>query len=314
MKKFLLLFGFFAYFGAVAWLAAAPTHNGFDLSNSIIPADQILRGGPAKNGIPSIDHPQFIAANTAEFIKAKDRVLGLNYRGISKAYPIKIMNWHEIVNDTFQDTAITVTFCPLCGSGIAYLGSINGETYDFGVSGLLYNSDILLFDRKTESLWSQLMNQAISGPMRGTRLTQIALSHTSWLDWKTRHPNTVVMTENTGHFRNYQINPYQSYKLDKKLLFPVAKTSDSYHAKELVLGVELNGAEKVYPFSEMNKMPATFKDALGEQIITINFSKQHMTATLYDSNNQELPSVITFWFAWYAFHPESQIFKSKSAL
>lgn len=309
MKPLFLIIWFLAFFGGTAWLMAAPEHNGFDLSNSLIPADQIHSGGPSKDGIPTIDHPEFTTAKAAGFITPEDRVLGLSYQGINKAYPLKIMNWHEIVNDTFQGTPVTVTFCPLCGSGIAYYGNIGGKVYSFGVSGLLYNSDVLLYDRQTESLWSQLMNQAISGSMRGTRLTPIALSHTSWSDWKTRHPDTVVMTENTGFNRNYQDNPYQGYKLDKKIWFPVTTTSDLYHPKELVLGIELNGKVKAYPFSELTKMPTTFEDTLAGQTIKIQFSKQHQSAEIFDTENQALPTVTTFWFAWYAFHPESQIFK-----
>ena len=150
--------------------------------------------------------------------------------------------------------------------------------------------------------------------MQGTRLTPIALSHTTWADWKTRHPDTVVMTENTGFNRNYQDNPYRDYKLNRKLWFPVAKSSDLFHPKELIIGVELNGASKAYPFSELTQMPAAFEDTLNGQTLKIHFSKQHQTANIVGSDDKELPSVITFWFAWYAFHPETLIFKGNDSL
>ena len=104
------------------------------------------------------------------FLAYSDRVLGVKYQGIAKAYLIKILNYHEIVNDDFKGQAIAVTFCPLCGDGIAYSTNIDGINYSFGVSGLLYNSDVLLYDRETQSLWSQIMNKAISGPLKGRRL------------------------------------------------------------------------------------------------------------------------------------------------
>lgn len=298
-------------FASSPGLHAASAHNGFDLSNSLIPVERIHKGGPVKDGIPSIDHPQFVRAEAADFIKDQDRVLALRYQGVEKAYPIAIMNWHEIVNDRFQDTAIAVTFCPLCGSGMAYLATFDGATHQFGVSGLLYNSDVLLYDRSTDSLWSQLMSQAISGPKAGSKLKPIALSHTTWADWKQRHPQTLVMTENTGFIRDYQRNPYEKYRQNRKLLFPVNHADRRYHPKHQVMGIELDGATKVYPFSELARMPARFKDTFAGRTVNIHFNQEHQTANIYAADNRELASVITFWFAWVAFHPDTLIFEHR---
>lgn len=309
MKKILLLTLTFALSFGLTRLIANPKDNGFNLEKTIIPVDNIFSGGPGRDGIPAIDQPKFINAENADFLRPSDRVLGLAFQDINKAYPIKILNFHEIVNDRFNNEPVVITFCPLCGSGIAYSAMINGQRHSFGVSGLLYNSDVLLYDRETESLWSQLMNQSVSGPLQGEKLTPIALTHTTWEDWKQRFPKTQVLSKNTGFSRNYDTNPYEGYHLDRKIWFPVEQQNDSYHPKELILGIELNGQTKCYAFSELSTMPDTFKDTIAEQAITIRYDKQHKTASIVDLDNQTIPTVITFWFAWYAFHPDTLIFK-----
>ena len=137
--------------------------NGFDLEGALIPVQEIRSGGPPRDGIPSIDRPQFVAGTAAGFLKAKDRILGIERHGIARAYPIKILNYHEIVNDIFGSEPIVITYCPLCGTGMAFLAVIGGERRVFGVSGLLYNSDVLLYDRNSETLWSQLRGKAVAG-------------------------------------------------------------------------------------------------------------------------------------------------------
>lgn len=287
----------------------AETDNGFDLSNALIPVEEIYSGRPAKDGIPAIDRPNFIHAKDAKFLQPTDRILGINIHNTAKAYPIKILNWHEIVNDRISNQPIVITYCPLCGSGIAYSGLINDKQYDFGVSGLLYNSDVLLYDRQTESLWSQLKNQAISGPMKGKRLEPLVLGHTTWQDWKTRHPDTQVLNTKTGYQRDYDSNPYAGYKNNRQIYFPVKQTDDRFHPKEQILGIELNGQFKAYPFSELTKTKGEVTDTVGGKTITVKFNKQHQSGTIFDTQTgKEIPSQITFWFAWYAFHPDTDIF------
>ncbi len=141
-----------------AWLlvfssvSASPVKNGFDLKNSIIPVNEVLSGGPPRDGIPSINKPKFITTKEADYLKPEDRVIGVNYKGVTRAYPIRILNWHEIVNDKIAGESVAITFCPLCGTGIVYSGDFDGKPHQFGVSGLLYNSDVLLYDRETETL------------------------------------------------------------------------------------------------------------------------------------------------------------------
>ena len=177
-------------------IRASDETNGFDVSDALIPITEIRHGGPGRDGIPAIDKPMFIAADKAKFLSPTDRILGLHYANRTRAYPIRIMNWHEIVNDRIGGDAVLITYCPLCGTGMAFRIPDGGT---FGVSGLLYNSDMLLYDRASESLWSQLMGRAVTGPMKGERLQLIPLEHTTWSDWRTRHSDTLVLSRDTGH-------------------------------------------------------------------------------------------------------------------
>jgi len=176
--------------------------SGFDTSRHSIPVDEIFSGGPKKDGIPALSQPEFVAANKADiFMKDDDRVLGLARNGQVKAYPVKILNWHEIVNDTIGKQGVVVTFCPLCGTGMVFDGKINGKNLTFGVSGLLYQSDMLLYDRATDSLWSQIKGEAVTGPLMGARLKLLSSTQTTWAQWKKNHPETLVLSQKTGYKR-----------------------------------------------------------------------------------------------------------------
>ena len=189
--------------GGAAIVAEAQRLNGFDINEPLIPAAAIEKGGPPRDGIPSIDSPQFVAVDKAGFLDPDDRVLGITHGGRSKAYPVKILNRHEIVNDWLDHQPVVVTFCPLCGSGVAFSAGVDGKELTFGVSGLLYNSDVLLYDRETGSLWSQLAAKSVNGPLKGRELTQWPLQHTTWEDWRARYPGTRVLSTNTGFGHMY---------------------------------------------------------------------------------------------------------------
>ncbi len=287
--------------------------NGFVLDNSLIPADEILRGGPPRDGIPAIDQPHFIKAADASFLKANDRVLGIVRDGEVRAYPIAILNWHEIVNDVFGRELVMVSFCPLCGTGVAFsidaLGQ-QGKSSAFGVSGLLYNSDVLLYDRETGSLWSQIMAKAVSGPRKGARLKMIPLQHTTWQDWKTRYPDTRVLSTDTGFSRDYNRDPYATYVNDEGLYFPVKHRDPRYHPKERVLGIAISGQYKAYPFQELAKTQSKINDVVAGKKITIMFNAEHQAAQIFDTRGEELPGIIAFWFAWFAFHPDTEVFQA----
>jgi len=283
--------------------------NGFDLHGSLVPASEIHAGGPSKDGIPAIDHPNFVPASDASFLEGEDEILGLVRGGEAKAYPIPIMNWHEIVNDRIGGEHVAVTYCPLCGTGVAFRSSIGGKDLSFGVSGLLYNSDVLLYDRETESLWSQIGKQAIAGPLKGESLEALALTHTTWRAWKRDHPDTLVLSTETGHRRDYSRDPYAGYAQEKGLYFPVAAKSRRYHPKERVLGLEIAGKFKAYPFAELSRTGREeIEDRFAGRKIRIRFDWANESATAFTSMGEQLPGIVGYWFAWYAFHPQTEVF------
>lgn len=292
-------------------VACGRNDNGFDLTGSLVPADQIHLGGPPRDGIPSIDRPEFIAAADASFLAEKDRVLGLARDDQARAYPIAIMNWHEVVNDRFGEDSIAVTYCPLCGTGMAFRSDAGGRRLSFGVSGLLYNSDVLLYDRGTESLWSQLLMRAVAGPLKGERLTQVPLAHTSWGAWKAEHPDTKVLSTETGFRRDYGQDPYAGYSGNVEVYFPVSASSRRYHPKERVLGLAVDGRFKAYPFAELSRTGhKEISDRFAGLDLTIRFDRTAESARAFDADGRELAAVSGFWFAWFAFHPETEVFSA----
>lgn len=291
---------------------AKPVKNGFDLSEITIPADKVFIGGPPRDGIPSIDKPEFLSTDKASYLKDTDRILGVFYKGEARAYPIRILNWHEIVNDTFQDQAVAITYCPLCGSGIVYNAEVQGKTLEFGVSGLLYNSDVLLFDRETETLWSQILSKAVSGKLVNTDLEIIPSAHTSWKAWKKKHPESKVLSLKTGYSRDYSRSPYGSYDNEVITYFPVEFKSKRYHPKERVLGITLKGKQKVYPFAEIAKNSGDkFTDEFADETLTIAFDTENRDGIISNAKGEVIPSINTFWFAWYGFHPKGDVYKYK---
>jgi len=286
--------------------------SGFDTSRHSIPVGEIFSGGPPKDGIPALSQPKFVTAKAANrFMKDEDRVLGLARNGEVKAYPIKILNWHEIVNDTIGSEAVVVTFCPLCGTGMVFDGKINGKNLTFGVSGLLYQSDMLLYDRKTDSLWSQIKGEAVTGPLMGARLKLLSSTQTSWGRWKKTHPETLVLSEDTGYQRDYDRDPYKGYYKSSRLMFGVKNRNKAYHPKEQVIGLEIDGKFKAYPFSELAKAKQPVMDKLNGVAIKVTFDKKSQTAVIRDRQGDKLPSVVGFWFAWFAFHPDTGIYKAR---
>lgn len=286
--------------------------NGFDLRQSLVPADQIFPGGPAKDGIPAIDRPQFVAAAQADFVQPDDQVLGLVVQGGSRAYPLRILNWHEVVNDQLGAEPVVITYCPLCGTGMVFGRRVGAKVLSFGVSGLLYNNDVLLYDRQTNSLWSQLMGQAISGPMKGQRLRDLPVTHTRWDDWQQAHAATQVLTTDTGAQRSYDRDPYAGYDTSSEVMFPLRFRSAGLHPKERVLGVVVGAQAKAYPFVELAKTKGTLTDHFAGRQWTIRFDQRASRATLHDEHGAQAPAVVGYWFAWYAFHPDTLVFRAEA--
>jgi hypothetical protein len=174
--------------------------------------DELLSGGPPRDGIPSIDEPTFISPEeAAAWLAGNEPVIALEIESEARAYPLQILTWHEIVNDTVGDVPVAVTFCPLCNSAITFDRRLEGEVYEFGTSGLLRNSDLVMYDRTTESLWQQLTGEAIIGDLTGETLAFLPSSIVSFADFEAAHPDGLVLSRDTGYRRSYGRNPYAGY-------------------------------------------------------------------------------------------------------
>ncbi len=287
----------------------ASTDNGFDLADPLVPAESIHAGGPPRDGIPALTDPDFVDRSAADYLAPTDRILGVHLNGQARAYPIRILNYHEIVNDRVGGRPIVVSYCPLCGSGMVFEAQVAGEARTFGVSGLLYNSDLLLYDRQSESLWSQVMAKAIAGPLKGKTLETPNVTHTTWRDWQARYPETRVLAQRTGYHRDYSSNPYPGYAESRALYFPVEARSARYHPKEEVLGVVVDGQAKAYPFSELSQRGgARVSDRLAGQSVTVHFDAENRSARIRGAQGERLHGVQLYWFAWKAFHPETEVY------
>ncbi len=306
----LILMGFFLH-PVEAQSQRNRIKKGFNLKNAIIPIEYIKDGGPPRDGIPSIDQPKFLAVQEASYLRDSDRVIGVLYNRVKKAYPVKILNFHEIVNDQFDDHPVVITFCPLCGSGMAFNAQIAGSAKTFGVSGLLYNSDVLLYDRQTESLWSQISGEAVAGSLVSTSLEMIQTQFVTWSEWKKNYPFSEVLSTETGYQRDYSIDPYPTYYESESVWFPVENESDLYHPKTRILGIQVNGKYKAYPFPELDKAGKLVVDQFNGTEINIRFSKKNQTAFLVAPSENKVHATTLFWFAWVAFFPDTEVYKYK---
>jgi len=311
-----------------------------------IPLKQIMHGGPSKDGIPALNNPDTIHAQTADYLKDDDVVLGISINGESRAYPLGILNWHEIVNDALGGVPIVVTFCPLCGTGIAFDAQVDGTVHEFGVSGMLYNSDLLMYDRHTAtpSLWAQALGEAVVGTKTGTRLKRLPVLQTTWGEWRKAHPQTTVLSLNTGFRRDYDRDPYRGYEQKTGLFFPVEQEDARLHPKERVLGVILNGFTKAYPLKTLRELQV-LNDTLGGQSIVLIAAINSDAARIYLSLDhrfegsadrvvevetkqrwevseealsnpqtgerlERLPDAfVSFWFGWFAFYPDTLLYE-----
>ncbi len=292
-------------------LSAGAGQPPFDITKRSIPKEALHDGGPPKDGIPALDQPRFVTAEeAAAFLKDKDQVIGVYRNGEAKTYPLKVLVWHEVVNDEVGGRPSTVSYCPLNGAGVVYDPVVSGKQFTFGVTGKLYNSTVVLYDRQTQSLWSQVTKEAIAGPSTGVKLEMIPSLTTTWKHWKTLHPETRVLSPNTGFRRDYNQNPYATYYASDQLMFPVPKNVKSkLRNKERVIGLEMNGVSKAYAFSRLKKKATLIEDEVGGEKIHIHFDPKTETASITDSQGNMLPAFTIFWFAWQAFHPATQVFE-----
>jgi hypothetical protein len=284
-------------------------NNNINEKSPLINISSIISGGQPKDGIPSIDNPKFVSVQEADkWIQDNELVLAIIYKKEKRVYPLQILVWHEIVNDFIADDPILITYCPLCGSGIAYERRINGETFEFGTSGKLYNSNLIMYDRLTNSYWTQIDGLAVVGELTGTELKEVSIDTVVWSDWKIEYPESKVLSQETGFNRNYGNDPYGSYYEDSFTLFPVENEDNSVHPKTVIFGIEINGTYKAYKEKDVIEFqPIT--DTIGETKIKITRDISGIVRIIKVDTDKEIIKERDFWFAWYAFHPETQLYE-----
>ena len=315
----------------------------------LVPENEIKDGGPEKDGIPSLDNPLFIDVAETEYISDNTLVLGFRSGDVLRAYPHDILDWHEIINDEVDSSFITVSYCPLTGTGMAWNRWMNDELNSFGVSGKLYNSNLILYDKNTDSNWSQLLQQCINGAQIGIVPEPTWLVEMPWKTWKKSYPQSKVMSKETGHVRNYGVYPYGAYRSNHNLLyFPVNNEDNRVPRKERVFVVFNDGKAKAYRFSSFgeelsiiydqgmvlvggkndNILLAYYSETLAGKAVELSLANEELPILLEDSQENKwdifgfaiegpdegarLKTVkgnMGYWFAFAAFYPEIELYE-----
>ncbi len=276
----------------------------------IIHPDELSAGGPPKDGIPSIDEPRFVTvADADEWIEDNELVLALVYKNVTRVYPLQILGWHEIVNDVVAGDPLLISYCPLCGSGIAYERTFDGEAVEFGTTGKLYNSDLVMYDRKTDTFWTQIGGLAIIGELTGTELVPVSIDTVTWGEWKVAHPDSEVLSQDTGYSRPYGRDPYGNYYFEDYLIFPVAAENKSVFSKTVVFGIEVNGVFKAYKEDDLVALGVVY-DVVGNIPVRLERADDGRVTVTRTDIGEEIIKERDFWFAWYAFHPETLLYEA----
>jgi len=316
----------------------------------LYPISEIKDGGPGKDGIPSIDEPNFASAENASSILSDNLlVVGIKIGDVTRAYPHFILDWHEIVNDDVNGVEVAVSLCPLTGTSIGWSRIVNGSITTFGVSGKLYNNNLIPYDRATNSNWSQVGLQCINGSLIGERPDLVSVLETTWGVWKTMYPDTKVLTTDTGFSRNYGVYPYGDYRTNNSyLIFPLTKVDSRIPAKDRVHSIINDDEAKVYKFNAFgngNAIRDTFKGMeillVGDNTTIVSFELDASNSMLefeYTYNNSEVfitdnegtvwnvfgeaisgpgqgdklkptASFMAYWFSIGAFYPDAGIYE-----
>ena len=230
-----------------------------DLPKKSIKLSELISGGPPKDGIPAINDPKFVPSQeAAKWVSPNEPVLVIEYGDEVRAYPLQILIWHELVNDQIGDLPVLISFCPLCNSAIAFDRRIDGEAYTFGVSGMLRNNCLVMFDQQTDSLWMQLTSEGIVGTLTGKRLHIVSSPSVPFDAFVKNFPDGKVLSKETGHSRPYGVSPYAGYEAANGTMFPVGfKKPIPVAPKERLVTVSIDGKTKAYPFPILRRSTVT---------------------------------------------------------
>jgi hypothetical protein len=259
--------------------------NGIDnplvIANVSVPAAEIIQGAAGPDAIPAIEFPLFTQDFDSTGIQQNELVVGVKIGDEVRAYPHEVLDWHEVINEQFQfegqEQAFTLSYCPLTGSAMMWKGFSEATDKTFGTSGFLYNSNLVMYDRETQTLWSQMLEQGIAGPDILRIPEKFQVVETTWGTWSAMYPETTLLTSNTGFSRPYGSYPYGNFRQDNSLLFEVDNLlDDRLHRKERVLGITVGQASKVYPISRFPAAITTINERVGDMdIVATGSSNQN---------------------------------------
>ena len=294
-----------AALGAVLGAAAAPARAQqmptwefpkTDFDRRIVDLSEIMSGGPPRDGIPAVDLPRYVSTEVAaEWLDPDEPVIAVESGGEARAYPLQILIWHEIANDVLGGTPISVTFCPLCNSAIVFDRRLDGAVLDFGTTGRLRRSDLVMYDRQTETWWQQLTGAGIIGEHAGRELVRLPAAVVAWNDFHTGYPDATVLSRETGHARPYGSNPYSGYDSATRPFLFRGTPDPRLPAMERVLHVSAGGAERIYPFGAFADEPVINDEVGGEPVVVMSRSG---TLSVLDRNriadSRRIPSAAAY--------------------
>jgi Protein of unknown function (DUF3179) len=245
---------------------ADTTPAGSPIEGPLVDPAEIISGGVPPDGIPPIDDPRFLRPEEVRFLAAREPVVAVEVNRVAKAYPIRILMWHEIVNDVFDGVPVVVTYCPLCNTGISFRRpTVDGEVLNFGTSGKLYRSNLVMYDRQTGSYWPQALGQAVVGPLLGTELEPVPTRLLSWADWRSAHPDGLVLSLRTGHVRRYGENPYVGYEDEERPPLFTGEPDPRLRPTEHVIGIA--SAETIaFPYTELERLSEDGVSVVNRQV------------------------------------------------
>lgn len=270
----------------------------------------ITSGGPPPDGIPPVETPTYVSIAEASKQWRDDVVVDtFTIDGQARAYPRIITVWHEIVNENAGGKPIAITYCPLTGSTLVFSGQLaDGRTTTFGTSGMLYNSNLVMYDRATKSLWPQLFGAAVRGERTGERLTELGGALTTTLGrWKAKFPGGVVLSKDTGHTRAYGTWPYGDYDTASGVIFPVRATDGRFHQKKVVVGIRVNGAALAIPKAEFVQRREAKIEVGGRELVARYDAELEAVRVLDRRSAEPVSAYDVMWFAWYAFNPKTEV-------
>lgn len=290
--------------------ADAARPNGFDLSNAVVPRESIREGGPARDRIRSVDAPEFAPPPEAAWCPPPVPVIGMSLDGVAHAYPVHVLEYHQVVNDQLGDVPVVVAYDPLTGIPRGYRSTVDGRVLHFGVSGLLYHGQFLLYDRETESLWAQYEGRAVAGPMAGKRLVPVEVRQEQMGIWFQRHNDTTVLKLPEPDRIDYRQSPYELYWVSDSIPFEVDARDDRYHPKEVVVGVEVDGKTRAYLGSILTAEGGRIVDDFEGRRIRIAYDSE--SGTFLWEVPDDVKVTEGYWFAWKAFHPDTEIWHDRA--